>query len=94
MYAIAFDMLISDLRKNYGEPYNNAYFEIKLTLRKYGFFNTQGSVYLSEKNDMANLYMAIDALKGIKWFKDSVRDLRAFKLEDWSNFTPVFKDHR
>ena len=28
MYAIAFDMVITDLRANYGEPYNNAYFEI------------------------------------------------------------------
>ena len=44
MFAIAFDMVVSDLRKNYGEPYNNAYFEIRLTLRKYYFFNNQGSV--------------------------------------------------
>ena len=42
-------------------------------------------------NDMANLYMAIEALKNTPWFKDSVRDIRAFKVEDWSDFTPVFK---
>ena len=29
MYAIAFDMRIADLINNYGEPYNNAYYEIK-----------------------------------------------------------------
>lgn len=29
MFAIAFDMNITNLRKYYGEPYNNAYFEIK-----------------------------------------------------------------
>ena len=28
MLAIAFDMVISDLRHHYGEPYNNAYYEI------------------------------------------------------------------
>jgi virulence-associated protein VapD len=28
MYAIAFDMVIADLKEYYGEPYNNAYFEI------------------------------------------------------------------
>ena len=28
MYALAFDMSISDLEKYYGKPYNNAYFEI------------------------------------------------------------------
>lgn len=91
MFAIAFDMLISDLKKNYGKSYNNAYFEIRIILRRYGFYNTQGSVYLSANNDMANLYMAIEALKNTPWFKDSVRDIRAFKVEDWSDFTPVFK---
>lgn len=48
MYAIAFDMVITDLRANYGEPYNNAYFEINKVLRQYEFYNTQGSVYLTE----------------------------------------------
>lgn len=41
---------------------------------------------------MANLYMAIEALKKADWFKDSVRDIRAFKVEEWSDFTPVFKE--
>ena len=91
MFAIAFDMLISDLKRNYGRSYHNAYFEIRMILRKYGFYNTQGRVYLSANNDMANLYMAIEALKNTPWFKDSVRDIRAFKVEDWSDFTPVFK---
>ena len=61
MYAIAFDMIISDLKNNYGEIYNNAYYEIKTTLREFDFYNTQGSLYLTEKNDMANLYKAIEA---------------------------------
>jgi len=65
MYAIAFDMVIADLKEYYGEPYNNAYFEIKTVLRKYEFYNTQGSVYLTKKNDMANLYKAIETLKQI-----------------------------
>ena len=67
MFAIAFDMVVSDLKKNYGEPYNNAYFEIGVILRQYGFYNTQGSVYLTEINDMANLYRAIEALKKTDW---------------------------
>lgn len=59
MYAIAFDMVITDLRANYGEPYNNAYFEINKVLRQYEFYNTQGSVYLTEKTDMANLFVQL-----------------------------------
>ena len=37
MFAIAFDMDIKELRNTYGEPYNNAYYEIKIILRKYDF---------------------------------------------------------
>ena len=29
MYALSFDMNISDLQKYYGEPYNKAYFKSK-----------------------------------------------------------------
>ena len=92
MYAISFDMVIIDLKKNYGEPYNNAYFEISKALRKYAFYNTQGSVYLSENNDMANLFRAMNELKQISWFKDSVRDIRVFRVEDWSNFSDFMKE--
>ena len=91
MFAIAFDMDIRELRSTYGEPYNNAYYEIKILLRKYNFYNTQGSVYLTDKDDMANLFAAIYALKKIDWFKSSVRDIRAFKVENWSDFTDIVK---
>ena len=91
MFAIAFDMDIKELRNTFGEPYNNAYYEIKILLRKYEFFNTQGSVYLTDKDDMSNLFSAIYALKKINWFRASVRDIRAFKVENWSNFTDIVK---
>ena len=51
-------------------------------------------VNLTEKTDMANLFRAIDALKRIPWFQASVRDLRAFRVEDWSNFTDFIKENR
>lgn len=92
MFAIAFDMDIKELRNSYGEQYNNAYYEIKLILRKYDFYNTQGSVYLTDKDDMANLFAAIFALKKTPWFQTSVRDIRAFKVEDWSDFTQIVKN--
>ncbi len=92
MFAIAFDMDIRQLRSTYGATYNNAYYEIKILLRKYDFYNAQGSVYLTDKEDMANLFSAIDALKHLDWFVRSVRDIRAFKVENWSDFTQVVKD--
>ena len=91
MYAIAFDMNISSLEKHYGKPYNNAYYEISNVLQEYNFFRTQGSVYLSQNTNMANLVEAIDALASIEWFANSVRDIKAFKVEDWSDFTRFVK---
>lgn len=40
---------------------------------------------------MGNLYRAIDALRSTKWFKNSVRDIRTFKVENWSDFTAIIK---
>lgn len=92
MFAISFDMLISDLKEHYGNPYNNAYYDIATILEKYEFYRGQGSVYLSTKNDMANLLRAVNALKNTPWFKKSVRDIRAFRVEDWSDFTAFIKE--
>lgn len=95
MYAIAFDLKVDDLRKYYGEPYNSAYDEIRKDLEDLGFEWTQGSVYMStnEKDTLTNVYKAINKLSKIEWFKKSVRDIRAFKVEDWSDFTDIVKDN-
>ena len=93
MYAIAFDLKIDDLKKSYGEPYNGAYDEVKRELAQLGFEWTQGSVYINHDgtNTLATVYKAITRLSKINWFKDSVRDIRAFKVEDWSDFTAIVK---
>jgi len=40
---------------------------------------------------MANLFQAIIGLRSLSWFSASVRDIRAFRIEQWSDFTPVMK---
>ena len=50
MYAIAFDLIISELKKHYKDPYNNAYAEVKKVLEENGFFWIQGSTYATEGN--------------------------------------------
>ena len=92
MFAISFDMVISDLKKHYGEPYNNAYFEIKEVLRRNGFNWVQGSTYITESDDLGNVIKAIMALSKINWFKKSVRDIRGYKVENWSDFTDIVKN--
>lgn len=92
MFAISFDMVVSDLRVNFGEPYTNAYYEISNILERFGFYRVQGSVYVSQDGNMLNLTLAMNALKSVSWFKNSVRDIRAFRVEDWSDFTQFFKE--
>ena len=93
MYAIAFDMKIDDLKKNYGDPYNAAYDEIRQEMSNLGFDWAQGSLYISSdtSNTLTTVYKAINKLSQINWFEKSVRDIRAFKVEDWSDFTEVVK---
>lgn len=93
MYALAFDLRIEDLKKYYGEPYNKAYDEVRQELEAIGFEWTQGSVYMSlaKENTLTLVYKAINRLSNIEWFKKSVRDIRAFKVEDWSDFTEIVR---
>ncbi|MBO5594600.1 MAG: virulence protein [Prevotella sp.] len=93
MYALSFDMNISDLKENYGEIYNNAYYEIKTLLIRDGFEWIQGSTYLTKSDNLTNLTRAIMDLAKIDWFKKSVRDIRGYRVEDWSDFTDLVKNN-
>ena len=94
MYAIAFDLKIDDLKKEYGNQYNKSYDEICQELEAVGFEWAQGSVYINkeQENSLTTVYKAINKLSQITWFKKSVRDIRAFKIEDWSDFTKILKE--
>ena len=93
MYAIAFDLKIDDLKKHYGDPYNGAYAEVSRELEALGFEWQQGSLYVTKDtaNTLTHVYDAKQRLADIDWFKRSVRDIRSFKVEDWSDFTEVVK---
>lgn len=92
MYALSFDMVVSDLRQYYGEPYNKAYYEIKELLKKNGFEWVQGSTYLTNTDDLTALVKTVMQLSKIDWFKKSVRDIRGFRVESWSDFTALVKN--
>ena len=84
-------MMVSQLEKHYGKPYNNAYYEIKELLRKDGFEWVQGSTYMTRDNNLGSLVKAVMDLSAIDWLKKSVRDIRGYKVEDWSDFTNLVK---
>jgi virulence-associated protein VapD len=51
----------------------------------------QGSLYTNATEDLTQLFAAIMALKALPWFPLSVRDIRAFRVEQWSDFTQLVK---
>jgi virulence-associated protein VapD len=57
----------------------------------FGFERIQGSLYVTSNEDMANLFSALMALRSMSWFPATVRDIRAFRLEQWSDFTELMK---
>ena len=92
MFAIAFDLVVADTAENHPKGVSQAYTDIGNVLDKHGFTRIQGSVYVTETEDMAKLFQAIMALKALPWFPACVRDIRAFRIEQWSDFTGVIKD--
>jgi len=92
MFAIAFDLIVADAQKHHPKSSRQAYEDIARELSEFGFERIQGSVYVTEDEDMARLFRAIEALKALAWFPLCVRDIRAFRIEQWSDFTPVIKE--
>ena len=91
MFAIVFDLVIADVEASYSRHISQAYADIGRTLRRFGLGAIQGSVYLCDGEDLANLSSAMNALKALPWFPASVRDSRAFRVEQWSDLTGVMK---
>jgi len=91
VYAIAFDLDIDSLRKHYGDPYNNAYAEIRSVLKRHGFVWQQGSVYFGDEqiNAVACVLAAIDLSRSLPWFASSVRDSRMLRIEELNDLMPA-----
>lgn len=91
MYAIAFDLSVQNTNQHHPKGVTQAYSDIRSTLNHYNFIWRQGSLYTTDNDDMANLFLAIQALRALPWFPESVRDVRAFRVEQWSDFTALVK---
>lgn len=94
MYAIAFDMDIEALKISYGDPYNNAYYEIKKVLERNGFTRQQGSVYFGDPekiNAVTCVLAAMDLSRSLNWFAASVRDIRMLRIEELNDLLPAIR---
>lgn len=89
MFAVAFDLDLNALKANYPKTPTNAYNEIGGILKAKGFAWTQGSLYINDSEDLALLFSVLQDIKQLPWAKACVRDIRAFRVEQWSNFTPL-----
>jgi virulence-associated protein VapD len=91
VYAIAFDLDIEQLRLHYGDPYNNAYLEIRRILERHHFQWQQGSVYFGDASVTATTVMVavIDLATHLTWFAASVRDIRMLRIEELNDLMPV-----
>jgi virulence-associated protein VapD len=91
VYAIACDMDIDSLKANYGDPYNQADYEIRKILRKHGFTWQQGSVYFGGEpiNAVTCVLAAIDLTRSLPWFAASVRDIRMLRIEELNDLMPA-----
>lgn len=91
MFAIGFDLLLHQTRNTHPKSVSQAYADIGALLNRYGFTRVQGSVYISQNDSLVNVTLAMNALKALPWFALCVRDIRAFKVEHWSDFTDFIK---
>lgn len=91
MYAITFDMDIETLRQAYGDPYNNAYGEIRAILKRHGFKWQQGSVYFGDEsiNAVTCVLAAMELARSLPWFGASVRDIRMLRIEELNDLRPA-----
>jgi virulence-associated protein VapD len=100
MYAISFDLDLSAVRKYFklpandvplDNPYADAYAALEYELRNVGFRHEHENLFLALGN-LANVYKAIAKLSSIEWFKKCAYDVRAFRVEDWSDFTEIIRN--
>jgi virulence-associated protein VapD len=91
VYAFAFDMDIEALGTHYGDPYNNAYLEIRRVLQRHGFTWHQGSVSFGGESITAVtcVLAAQDQARSLPWFAVAVRDIRMLRIEELNDLMPA-----
>ncbi len=91
MFAVAFDLPVGDTDRHHPKGSPQACSDIRKILESYEFTGVQGSLHVCKSEDLARLFQAIQALKSLPCFPSSVRDIRAFRVEQWSDFTQIVK---
>ena len=89
MSAMAFGLVAADVRRHGPEGVTQAHVDIGATLGTCGQDRIQGSLCVSQTEDLTTLVSAIMASKGLAWLLAWVRDIRACRVEQWSDSTAL-----
>ncbi len=91
MFAIAFDLVVAEVGRSYSRHFSLAYKDIESKLRSSAFYRIRGGIHTCNREDLANLSSVMNALRALPWFPTCVRDIRAFLVGQWSDFTAFMK---
>jgi len=91
MFAIAFDMTVADMVRHHPKGVPQAYRDIAKALGPFGFEDPRECLPDEENEDLGNLVSAVMSLRRLPWLPACVRDIRGFKVENWSDFKPVMR---
>jgi virulence-associated protein VapD len=92
MFAIAFDLIVEEAQARHPRSLSAAYGDIERILARFHFERAQGSLFVTREEDLSNLFFAVAALRALPWFPDTVRDIRPFRIDLWSNLTAYVKE--
>lgn len=91
MFAIAFDLVVAAAAEHHPRGVTAAYTDIGTTLKKFNFERIQGSVYVCDNNAWRISSPRCWRSKRCRGSR-RVRDIRGFRIENWSDFTPIIKE--
>ncbi len=93
LYAIAFDLVVEQLRTYFSPTSpNNAYAEVRAILEDEGFAWRQGSVYFGDPTRVNAVTCVLTAQRlatELPWFSKCVRDIRMLRIEENNDLSPA-----
>lgn len=89
MYGIIFELKKEDLKS-----YQDVQEMFTLIFKSFVFEQVQENFYITnkEKNILTTLYKVIKTLSEFNFFMDVITNVRAFKIEELSDFTGIVKN--
>ena len=89
----AYAIILDFDKTNLSLPYDEALSNIRNVMDQFQFKTLTNNIYVctSSKNQFALLYMLVQELSKINWLKPSLVTLKAFKMDNISDFTDIIK---